>query len=353
MNDNFPPSLSGRRWLSPLVVGLAIGILFASLNWGGGYDAYTVFFSGKLQTVPPWAHLVLIPLSWLPWPYSYGIMCVLTVLITAWVAEEFGTKGWIILLSMPLFWELWSGQIEWLVILGLLLGMWVLERRIHPFWLGLALLLVLIKPWTGWGPALVLTLFALRELGWRKLLPAVGSAGLVLLCTFIFWPGWIQEWLLPMFQNAFVLFSGWIQKLGVQNLNSGSGQALGGENNGAFPWPWGLLAWFFVPGARDQKGWLRRVTAATLLTSAYLRFYHVLILLVLLDDIWESWFAFISGWVILLLGVMGLNWGTLAWTIPAGVLLIDQKQCASAWRFYKAVWDGRVNRKYWIFSPRL
>jgi hypothetical protein len=313
------PTRPLRKGLSPLAQGLALGILIVSISWGGGYDAHQVFFSPNLQTVPPWAHLFLKPLAWLPWPYSYSLMCALTVMAAAFVAQELGAKGWMVALSMPLFWELWSGQIEWLVLLGILLGVWVCQGRARPFWMGAAWMLMLTKPWAGWGAALVLGLFALRGLGWRKLLPALGLAAAILLATFVFWPGWIQEWLLPL-------------------LRSSPGAAIGGDTNGAIPWPWGLLAWLLVPGARDRAGWLRRATAAALLTSNYLRFYHVLVLLVLLEDGWESWFAFVSAWVILGLGLGGLNWGRWAWTVPAGVLLLDQFRHAPAWSFYRTAW---------------
>jgi hypothetical protein len=273
---------------------------------------------------------MLKPLSWLPWPYSYGLMCALTVLAAAFVAQELGAKWWMVALSMPLFWELWSGQIEWLVLLGMLLGVWVCEGRARPVWLGAAWLLMLSKPWAGWGPALALSLFALRDLGWRKLLPAVGLAAAVGLATFAFWPGWVQDWLLPL-------------------LRSRTAEMIGGETNGALPWAWGLLAWLLVPGAKDRKGWLRRAAAATLLSSSYLRFYHLLVLLVLLEDGWESWLAFISAWVILLLGQTGLNWGRLAWTLPAGVLLLDQFRHAPAWDFY---WGLGRNKSGSLFRRR-
>lgn len=321
MNFASNPAARVRLKFSPWVIGLAMGMLAVSLYWGGGFDAYTVFFSPQLQTVPPWAQLLLKPLSWLPWPYSYAVMCALTVLATAWVAQELGAKGWmvaLILLSMPLFWELWSGQIEWLVLLGILLGVRVCQRRAKPVWLGAAWLLILTKPWIGWGPALALGLFGLRVLGWRRLLPAAGLAAAIVLSMFLFWPDWIQTWLLPM----------------LRRIPSGT---VADATSGAPPWQVGILAWLLVPGAKDLKGWLRRAAAATLLSSGYLRFYHALVLLVLLEDTWESWFAFASAWLILLLAPASLNWGRLAWTLPAGVLVLDQFRHASAWKFFKTI----------------
>jgi hypothetical protein len=289
------------RKLPPAAIGVAVGAAIAGLWLQGGYDAYYFFFTNHVQLVPAWAQLFVKPISWLGWPYSYALMCGLMVLAVAWAARELGGRWWLVILSMPLWWEIWSGQIDWLVIIGIVLGLWVIDGRIKPIWIGFAWLLMLSKPQAGLAPALLLSVFFIIDLGWRKLLPGLGASLVILLVTFVIYPHWVQDWFGSLFGSLRT-------------------PALGGDSNGSIPWPWGLLAWLAVPGARDRKGLLRRVTAAGLLTMPYLKFYHLIVLVVLLENPVESVIVVLTSWIVLLSG----NWMQWAFIIPLEVLVLEQ-----------------------------
>lgn len=80
------------------------------------------FSQKKLQTVPPWVHMFLLPIAWLDWPFSYAIMALITWATTAQATRLTGGKWWYATISLPSIWEIWSGQIEWMIIIGMVLA---------------------------------------------------------------------------------------------------------------------------------------------------------------------------------------------------------------------------------------
>jgi hypothetical protein len=281
--------------ISPIAIGSAIGIALACFLLQGGYDAFFVFFTDKIQTVPAWVHLITRPIGWIPWPTSWAILSLLTVLTVIWAKREFGGRWWLGVFSAPVLWEIWSGQIELLVIIGLIIALRVLDKRLPPIWLGVAVLLILSKPWVGWALVLLIIWFSIRDFGIRKLLPAAWVALGIIVITLFIWP----NWLISLYETSrnFVL----------------------DDTNGAL-FPWGLLSWVFVIGARNRLELTRRVTAASILSSPYLRLYHSSVLIVLDDDI----STFVVGWGILGTSLLGLPWQQFAWVLPLFCLIKDK-----------------------------
>ena len=309
--------MSRREWA--VVSGLAVGIGIACLRLEGGYDAYYVFFNLQVKTVPAWVHLFLRPFSIFPWPWSWALMSVVTVLVLAWVAQSLGGRWWYVVLSLPVLWEIWSGQIEWLVALGLALALFAVERKISPLWLGIAWLMMASKPWVVSGLLVVITWWAFRNLSYLEFFMAFSITTAIVVLTFLIWPHWVSSWI------------------------NYSGDTVMDELNGAV-WPWGLASWAAVPGAKDRHSLLRRVAAASLLSSPYLRLYHATVLMVLINNPALGVFGWSLGWLILITGAFGQNWRSLAWVLPLGVLLVDRfgdKYLTSIQLFWKKIIEER------------
>lgn len=258
-----------KRWLgfglfSPWLMGVAIGFGFAFPYIGGGLDALQVFFTDLLSTVPPWVHIFLKPVALLGWPYSYGVLVFLTVLTLALVVYWFGGRWWLVIFSAPVIWEILSGQIEWMVALGVLLALVIVEGKMRPAWFGLALALMLSKPWVSFGVVILLTWWMYRQFGWKGLFSSAAVMIGIVLATFALHPDWF---LTGAVLEPFALGSAHIAM----------------PSNGSL-WPWGIFSWVFVLGSRDRRELLRRVLAASLLTSPFLHLYHAVVLTAFLAD---------------------------------------------------------------------
>ncbi|MCM1565827.1 MAG: hypothetical protein NC238_07725, partial [Dehalobacter sp.] len=104
--------------ISPIALGSATGISVACFFLMGGYDAYEVFFTNEIQTVPAWVHLITVPIGRVPWPTSWVLLSFITLLSAIWAKNQLSGRWWLMVFSVPMLWELWSGQIEWLPVLG-------------------------------------------------------------------------------------------------------------------------------------------------------------------------------------------------------------------------------------------
>lgn len=297
-----------KKWLgfglfTPWLLGVAVGFGFGFPYIGGGIDAFKVFLTDNLQTVPPWVHILLKPVALLGWPYSYGALVFLTVLSLALVTQWLGGRWWLMIFSAPVIWEILSGQVEWMAALGVMLALIILEGKARPAWFGLALALMLSKPWVSWGAVILLTGWMYRQFGWKGLRSsAIVMLGIVL-ATFALHPDW--------FLTGAVLepFA-----LGPAHITMPS--------NGSI-WPWGAFSWLFVLGTHDRQTLLRRVLAASLLTSPFLHLYHVVVLTAFLADDLSAVVMLVVGWLIVMTRWFGYNWSTLAWVYPLTFLAYD------------------------------
>jgi hypothetical protein len=288
---------------SPWFVGSVLGLSFALANLGGGLDAYIFFFRDTIWSVPPWVHVFLKPIAMLVWPYSYALLTFLTLLIFGLTNTAFGGRWWLAIFSAPVFWEIWSGQVDWMVALGILLAFLVLNGRLRPFWFGLVWIFMFSKPWVGIFAIPFLTWFAYKQYGWKPLLPAVGLSIGIVVMTFLYKPSWY--------------ISGEIFK--PFELTT---RHTAYSTNGAF-WPWTLFAWILVPSSKSLPVVLRRILAATLLTSPFLHLYHASVFTVLIENKKIAAGMFIIGWAIVATSSIGYNWSSLSWIYPLSFLLLD------------------------------
>jgi hypothetical protein len=299
-----PGSIQWRSVLSPWFMGSTIGLMVGCSMCGGGFDAFFVFLTDNLRTVPPTVHLLLKPISIFDWPYSYALLILLTALSVRWVTLYLGGRWWLALFSGPVIWEIWSGQIEWMIAVGIVLAFLVLEKRIRPYWLGLAWVLMISKPWIGIFPLFVLTGMIFHQLRWKPLIQASAvAAGLVFL-TFLYKPDW--------YLSGAVWAPFTLAKLHT-NM----------ESNGAL-FPWGAIAWLLVPGARDRTAFLNRVMAAGLLSMPYLHLYHATALVLTTSNRRSEFVMFITGWAIVATSLFGITWSSLSWVFPL-VFLVSEK----------------------------
>jgi hypothetical protein len=299
-----PGSIHWRRFLSPWFVGSAIGLIVGCSMSGGGFDAYFVFLTDTLRTVPPTVHLLLKPIAIFDWPYSYALLILLIALSVWWVKQHFFGRWWLALFSAPVIWEIWSGQIEWMIAVGIVLAFLVLENRARPYWLGLAWVLMISKPWIGIFPLFVLTLMIFKEFSWKPLVQASAVAiGLVFL-TFLYNPDW------------YLTGAIW-SPITLANFHTNM------QTNGAL-FPWGIIAWLLVPGARSRTEVVNRVMAAGLLSMPYLHLYHATVLVLTTGNRRSELVMFITGWAIVATGFFGIPWCSLSWIFPL-VFLLSEK----------------------------
>jgi hypothetical protein len=299
-----PGSIHWKSVLSPWFVGSAMGLMVGFTIFGGGFDAFLVFLTDTLRTVPPTVHLLLKPIAIFNWPYSYALLILLTALSVRFVKLYFRGRWWLALFSAPVIWEIWSGQIEWMIAVGIVLAFLVLEKRISPYWLGLAWVLMISKPWIGIFPLFVLTLMIFQQFRWKPLIQASAvAAGLVFL-TFLYKPDW--------YLTGAVLAPFSLAKFHT-NMQS----------NGAL-FPWGIMAWVLVPGAKNRTAYLNRIMAAGLLSMPYFHLYHAAALVLTTGNRRSEYVMFVTGWAIVATGFFGVTWSNLSWIFPL-VFLMSEK----------------------------
>lgn len=239
-------------------------------------------------------------------------MSALTFVVIAWATNWFKGRWWLAVTSAPVVWEIWSGQIEWLVILGLVLSLKALDRHVSSAWMGLAILLMLSKPWVSAGVVVIVIYRCIKGFSRHELAQAAIAGASILLLAWIIWPDWLQNWAITLRSSSF---------------DSTNGSA----------WPWGLFAWLAVPGARDRVTLFRRVLAASLLSSPYMRLYHATVLTVLLVDWPTGLIGWAVGWLLILSGSWGVNWQALAWVHPLMILLIDKVEELARWKHWISI----------------
>ncbi|HCE17320.1 MAG TPA: hypothetical protein DEQ80_05635 [Anaerolinea thermolimosa] len=306
-----------------LLLAVAAGFAIAGSFLPGGFDAFYFFMrSPRTDTVvPAQAYLFTVPLSWLGWPNSWQVLIFLTILGAGLAALAWDNRNWwVAVFSAPMVWNIWLGQIEIFSIAGLLVAAFLIKRRVHPAWVGLMWLLFSVKPQVGLGPLLLVSWWVGRDRGFKALLWGLPVAGLTLAFTFLFWPGWVERWL--------------VNVLYFQPNPTGA----------AAIWPYGLV---FIPLAVlprevDRKKRLRMIAAATLLASPYFILYHISTLMVLVS----SPLAFLLSWALVYpASALAGTWRMWGWVLPATILLVDfttHYQPILA-RFFHRLWSDHKN----------
>lgn len=283
----------------PYLLGVTLAFFIVAGIWPGGFDAsqYYLRYLPENATVPAWIYLITYPISLVGWPMSWQILVVLTVLTASLVYAMRGNQNWwLVIASSAFIYNAWWGQIEIFSIIGLALCMLVLGKKISPFWLGIAWLLMVIKPQVNYGLIILFIWWIWRNQGIKVLVLASISFLLVILITFLLFPGWLGR----LINTLLTLQSG--------------------DANAAV-WPWGLGAWLIalIPLKVKSDIRMRMVAASTLLGSPYFTLHHCTSLLVLTDHP----YGLMLSWLPIIMITSTRDWARYAWIIPVGILAID------------------------------
>jgi hypothetical protein len=291
--------------VSPYFLGVLIGFASATFMLPGGSDGWNVFLQGwsYKTTAPGWIHLILSPLTLLPYwpdPYRWTLLVIFTLLLTRFAVHVWGiSHWWMAILSLPSIWNIWLGQIEFIHVGSAAIGWLVVQQKLHPAFWGIAALGLITKVQVGWGLAVLFTFWIWREQGNRSLLWAAGVAIAILLATLAVYPNWI---------------SGWLESLDDLRIRTRDIYS-----NPVF-FPFGFIAWLLaiLPIKMERKRRVRVVASATLIGSPYLLPYHCAALMTMVTNP----IIFFVTWIPLIPMIL-LNDYHWAWVIPMTVLVIE------------------------------
>jgi hypothetical protein len=286
--------------IKPEILGTALGLGIMALFLPGGYDAFNFYLRAPFEhtTAPAWVYLFTYPIGYLPWPLSWSLLTILTIMTAAYLSVMIGNRRWWVgIFSAAMLWNLWLGQIEVFPLVGVLISFMVLRMRAHPIWLGLAWLGLFTKPQVGLGLWIVFLWYLWTQRGFKPILWGALSFSGTLLFTFLLWPGWLTRWLVS-----------------VNELNPTWWNAA--------VWPVGLVA---IPAAvlpvkMKEIRRLRLTAAATLLASPYFALYHCTTLLMLS----ENPISLVLSWVPVAIGSFFYSsWMQAGWLLPAMMIGLD------------------------------
>jgi hypothetical protein len=212
--------------LAFLIAAPFIGYMLHLINLPMG-DLTTIFYPAAQDFLhpyaiegyinPPWAALLIAPISWIPYELGRVLISLLNMLVTGLVVLKYGggkSALLIIFTSYPFLFLLSTGSVEWMPMLGLLFN-WPI--------------LILTKPQSG---GLVLLVWFKRTK--RKLTFILCIAAFIGLSLLIWW-----GWPLQMFENIRTLPAALNSPLNKINL-----------------WPWGIpfgLATLYFAIMRDDE----------------------------------------------------------------------------------------------------
>ena len=294
--------------VSPLWLGVLIGLIIMTVILPGGYDGWLYYFQAwrEQTTAPAWVHLLLAPITLLPEypaPWRWTVVVILTALAIRLAVMLFGGRWVWVVMGVPFLWTIWLGQIEFIAILGVMLGWLVIGYQIHPLWMGVAGIALITKVQVGWGIIALFAFWMILERRWRDMLWAIVTGGVILLITLIVYPNWIPFWLDSLRQL------------------SPSGRYFDSSIL-----PFGLLAWgvALMPISMTRLSRLRLVAAATLLGSPYFANYHCLTVM----SISSNPMYWLVSWLTVIPMVIADN-QRFAWIIPLAILINEGVQ---AWR---------------------
>lgn len=139
---------------------------------------------GSGMHVTPWVAVWLLPLGWLSWRASWGVVSLATLAVLIASVPRAGSRGlrWLAVLLLATshlaLRQLADGNVEALVIAGVLLLVHGYQQR-QPWTLAAGGLLATAKPQETWLLMLVLAVYVLRTWPVRRWLQAAGLAALV------------------------------------------------------------------------------------------------------------------------------------------------------------------------------
>ncbi|PJF29857.1 MAG: hypothetical protein CUN52_06230 [Phototrophicales bacterium] len=285
--------------VSPLWLGVLMGLIIVTMILPGGYDGWLYYFQAwrEQTTAPAWVHLLLAPITLLPEypaPWRWTVVVLITAIMVRLAVLLVGGRWLWAISSVPFLWTIWLGQIEFIALMGVMLGWLVVHYHLHPLWMGVALIALITKVQVGWGIAVLFIFWLLIERRWWDLLYTVATALIILLITLLIYPNWIPLWLDSLRQL------------------SPSGRYF---DSSIFPI--GLLAWgiALMPIRASKLQRLRLVACATLLGSPYFANYHCMTVVAITPRP-AYWFV---SWLTVIPMLIADN-QRLAWIIPLTIL---------------------------------
>jgi hypothetical protein len=200
---------TAAKW-SGLILAVIGGALIFSRILPPAYDFHGVYYPAAQDVVagrfsyatspgylnPPWALLLLAPLSWLGADMARGLLVSVTLAVMFWAMRDYGRfkiSFPLAVISMPMLAVIWLGQVEAFALAGAVVAYRAVQQR-RAWWLAIGLLLMLIKPQETWiiiGWVLISSARRWSKIDWLKIgLPVVIVVGLTSL-----WlgTGWITR----------------------------------------------------------------------------------------------------------------------------------------------------------------
>lgn len=184
------------------IEGTSLAIDWVSL-YAGVKDGLLRYDAGVRS--PPWSVLTLLPLGWLSFRASWGVLTLYTLLVMVVSVPSIQPrwKTWLgallLVTSFPSVRHLADGNLEGLVIGGALLLLAGLERR-HPLLTAAGLLFVTVKPQEVWLWMLILAVELWRTWPRRAFWQMSGVVGGSVILTLL-WKG--LEWWPSMAESPF------------------------------------------------------------------------------------------------------------------------------------------------------
>ncbi|MDQ7028965.1 MAG: hypothetical protein Q9O62_03910 [Ardenticatenia bacterium] len=173
--------------IAGVTVAVAQALYPGGVDWQNTYRPATLAvlswaspYTVEIFHSPPWTTFPLIPLAVFPTRIGFGLNFCLSLLVTGFVAYRLGARRITlvaILLSYPVLFSTVYGNVDWLVYLGVVLS---------PRW---GLFLVLTKPQAGMGLAFYWLVEHYRQGGLRRVIEHFAPVSLAfVLSLFLFGP---------------------------------------------------------------------------------------------------------------------------------------------------------------------
>lgn len=162
------PRLRWQTITKWLVVGLAIigSAAILSRVLPPAYDFHGVYYpaaqdlaAGRFSYAtspgylnPPWALIMLTPLSWLDVNFARALLVSVTLAVMFWAMRDytrFKISFPLAVISMPMLAVIWLGQVEIFALAGAVVAYRAVQQR-RAWWLAFGLLLMLVKPQETW-----------------------------------------------------------------------------------------------------------------------------------------------------------------------------------------------------------
>lgn len=299
---NHYKSLSFRNLFPAPFIGFIIGSSALVFLAPGGHDMWHFFAKPytEVSTTVPWVYLLTGTLRFLPWPFSWLILNLFTLIVIRISMLAWKTRWWVAILSYPVFWNLWLGQIEAFPIAGAAIGWLVINKKLKPLWMVPAFMLMGIKVNVTGGLALYYLWCLYQDYDWRVIAQVIlGGIGAGLV-TLLFWSQWPIWWVTTLIRV-------------VPDVNHPTT-----INSSIYPYGLVFIPLAFLPIKMSRLRRAQIIVAVTLLAGTYFIGYHNALSLAMSN----SPIVLAISWLPLLPQVL-LNDRSFGWLIPLGIIIFE------------------------------